>query len=124
MEGGRDVTNGEILDNVSSGTLRLGRAKSKQNVIDDLQCFRDWSVITTTCDGEKGYAVAFDRNHLVVRDIPYLDADGVRQTGAFVAKLEHLDAERPRSAFERRKDRPGRIVWQHNQRADHATPLC
>jgi len=42
---------------------------------------------------EKGYAVAFDTNCLVVRDIPYLDADGGRQTGAFVAKLVFIDQD-------------------------------
>jgi len=45
---------------------------------------------------EKGYAVAFDTNHLVVRDIPYLDADGVRQTGTLVAKLVFIDQDRVR----------------------------
>jgi hypothetical protein len=43
---------------------------------------------------EKGYAVAFDTNHLVVRDVPYLDAGGVRQTGALVAKLVFIDQNR------------------------------
>jgi hypothetical protein len=42
---------------------------------------------------EKGYAVAFDTNCLVVRDIPYLDADGALQTGAFVAKLVFTDQD-------------------------------
>jgi len=42
---------------------------------------------------EKGYAVAFDTNYLVVRDIPYLDADGALQTGAFVAKLVFTDQD-------------------------------
>ena len=40
---------------------------------------------------EKGYAVAFDSNHLVVRDIPYLDSEGGLQMGAIVAKLEFID---------------------------------
>jgi hypothetical protein len=41
---------------------------------------------------EKGYAVALDvSNHLVVRDIPYLDSDGVLCWGAFVAKLVFTD---------------------------------
>jgi hypothetical protein len=40
---------------------------------------------------EKGYAVAFDSNHLIIRDIPYLDRDGALQMGAIVAKLEFLD---------------------------------
>ena len=43
---------------------------------------------------EKGYAVAFDNNHLVVRDIPYLDSDNQLQLGAIVAKLEFIDQER------------------------------
>jgi len=43
---------------------------------------------------EKGYAVAFDSNHLVVRDIPYLDSDRKLQMGAIVAKLEFIDQER------------------------------
>ena len=43
---------------------------------------------------EKGYAVAFDSNHLVVRDIPYLDSEGELQVGAIVAKLEFIDQER------------------------------
>lgn len=42
---------------------------------------------------EKGYAVAFDTNHLVVRDIPYLDADGTAQTGTLVAKLVFIDSD-------------------------------
>src|SRR5688572_8733568 len=44
---------------------------------------------------EKGYAVAFDNtNHLVVRDIPYLDQQGELQVGAFVTKLEFVDQKR------------------------------
>jgi len=40
------------------------------------------------------YAVAFDiTNHLIVRDIPYLDERGDLQAGAFVAKLEFIDAD-------------------------------
>ena len=46
------------------------------------------------CLVEKGYAVAFDTNHLVVRDIPYLDSEGTLQVGAIVAKLEFIDQER------------------------------
>jgi Domain of unknown function (DUF6791)/ThiF family len=42
---------------------------------------------------EKGYAVAFDSNHLVVRDIPYLDSDRKLQIGAIVTKLEFIDQE-------------------------------
>lgn len=36
---------------------------------------------------EKGYAVAFDSNYLIVRDIPYLDAERKLQIGAIVTKL-------------------------------------
>lgn len=43
---------------------------------------------------DKGYAVAFDGGYLIVRDIPYLDADLKRQTGAFVAKLVDIDGTR------------------------------
>jgi hypothetical protein len=43
---------------------------------------------------ETGYAVAFDSNHLVVRDIPYLDAERNLQIGAIIAKLEFIDQER------------------------------
>ena len=42
---------------------------------------------------EKGYAVGFDSNYLIVRDIPYLDAGGASQVGAFVAKLVFKDSE-------------------------------
>lgn len=43
---------------------------------------------------EKGYAVAFDSNYLVVRDIPYLDSERKLQLGAIVTKLEFIDQER------------------------------
>lgn len=42
---------------------------------------------------DKGYAVAFDGAHLVVRDIPYLDTSGALQTGAIVAKLVFVDQD-------------------------------
>ena len=42
---------------------------------------------------EKGYAVAFDSNHLVVRDIPYLGSESQLQIGAIVAKLVFIDQE-------------------------------
>lgn len=43
---------------------------------------------------DKGYAVALDvSNHLVVRDIPYLDAASTLQTGAIVAKLVFKDQD-------------------------------
>ena len=44
---------------------------------------------------ENGYAVGFDStNHLVVRDIPYLDSEGKLKVGAFVTKLEFIDQQR------------------------------
>ena len=43
---------------------------------------------------EKGYAIAFDNNHLIVRDIPYLDDKGRLQQGAFVAKLVFVNQQK------------------------------
>lgn len=43
---------------------------------------------------EKGYAVGFDSNCLIVRDIPYLDKDLQLRKGAFVAKLAFIDQNR------------------------------
>lgn len=43
---------------------------------------------------ERGYAVAFDSAHLVIRDIPYLDQERKLQKGAIVTKLEFIDQER------------------------------
>jgi hypothetical protein len=43
---------------------------------------------------EKGYAVAFDSNCMVIRDIPYLDVYNHSQIGAIVAKLVFIDQER------------------------------
>lgn len=43
---------------------------------------------------EKGYAIAFDSNHLIVRDIPYLDQDLRLQIGAIVAPLVPMDGNR------------------------------
>lgn len=40
---------------------------------------------------EKGYAVAFDSNYLLIRDIPYLDSKRQLQTGAIVTKLVFVD---------------------------------
>jgi ThiF family len=40
---------------------------------------------------EKGYAVGFDSKYLIVRDIPYLDANGAYQLGAIVTKLVFTD---------------------------------
>jgi Domain of unknown function (DUF6791)/ThiF family len=42
---------------------------------------------------EQGFAVAFDSNYLVIRDIPYLDSECQLQIGAIVAKLEFIDQE-------------------------------
>ena len=42
---------------------------------------------------ERGFAVAFDSNCLIVRDIPYLDAGCTLSWGAIVAKLEFVDKE-------------------------------
>lgn len=42
---------------------------------------------------EKGYAVGFDSNYLIVRDIPYLDDKGAKQTGAFITKLVFTNQE-------------------------------
>ena len=42
---------------------------------------------------ERGYAVAFDPGHLIVRDIPYLNADGALQWGAIVAKFDAVNRE-------------------------------
>jgi hypothetical protein len=42
---------------------------------------------------ERGYAVAFDSGYMVVRDIPYLDAQGGLQWGAFITKLKHTDQD-------------------------------
>jgi Domain of unknown function (DUF6791)/ThiF family len=43
---------------------------------------------------EKGYAVAFDSNYMVIRDIPYLDANLELHMGAIVTKLVLVDQER------------------------------
>lgn len=43
---------------------------------------------------ERGYAIAFDGPHLIVRDIPYLDATGALRWAAFVAKLTFVDEVR------------------------------
>ena len=40
---------------------------------------------------DKGYAVAFDSNYLVVRDIPYLDSAGALKMGAIVATLVYRE---------------------------------
>ena len=43
---------------------------------------------------ERGYAIAFDSEYLVVRDVPYLDAQHNLQIGAIVTKLVFVDQER------------------------------
>ncbi len=45
---------------------------------------------------EKGYALSIDSSHLVIRDIPYLDAQGNLQWGAFVGQLTFEDQTRIR----------------------------
>lgn len=42
---------------------------------------------------DRGYAVGFDSNYLIVRDIPYLDGQRQLQLGAIVTKLEFKDNE-------------------------------
>ncbi|MFO1015777.1 MAG: ThiF family adenylyltransferase [Caulobacteraceae bacterium] len=43
---------------------------------------------------ERGYAVSFDSNYLVVRDIPYLGEGGTLKWGAIATQLVFLDNER------------------------------
>ena len=43
---------------------------------------------------ERGYAIAFDSEYLVVRDVPYLDVQRNLQIGAIVTKLIFIDQER------------------------------
>jgi hypothetical protein len=45
---------------------------------------------------DKGYALRYDSEYLVVRDIPYLDAQKAFQVGAIVTKLEFVDKVRVR----------------------------
>lgn len=40
---------------------------------------------------KKGYALAIDSNHLVVRDIPYLDNNGNLETGAIVSIINFIN---------------------------------
>ena len=42
---------------------------------------------------EKGFAVGFDSNCLIVRDIPYLDSERKLHIGAMVAKLVFVDKD-------------------------------
>jgi hypothetical protein len=46
------------------------------------------------CLVEKGYAVAFDSNCMVIRDIPYLNGQKELQIGTIVTKLVFVDQER------------------------------
>lgn len=48
------------------------------------------------CLVERGFAVAFDSNCMVIRDIPYLDSQRQLQTGAIVTKLVFENQERVR----------------------------
>jgi hypothetical protein len=43
---------------------------------------------------EKGYALKFDGSYLVVRDVPYLDANTALKTGAIVTKVVFVDQRR------------------------------
>lgn len=40
---------------------------------------------------EEGYALAFDSNYLIVRDVPYLDKTLALKWGAIITKLEFID---------------------------------
>jgi ThiF family len=42
---------------------------------------------------EKGYAISFDSNYLVVRDTPYLDENKALKTGAIVSKVVFTDRD-------------------------------
>jgi hypothetical protein len=42
---------------------------------------------------DKGYAVAFDSNYLIIRNIPYLDNQGQLHTGAIVTTIVFIDRE-------------------------------
>ena len=43
---------------------------------------------------DNGYALAFDNNYLIVRDVPYLDGTLALQWGSIVTKLEFIDQEK------------------------------
>jgi len=43
---------------------------------------------------EIGYAITEDHGYLVIRDIPYLDNNGVQQNGAIVTKLVDVDGKK------------------------------
>jgi uncharacterized protein DUF6791/ThiF family protein len=45
---------------------------------------------------EIGYAITEDHGYLVIRDIPYLDGNGIEQKGAIVAKLVDVDGKKVR----------------------------
>jgi hypothetical protein len=42
---------------------------------------------------EKGYAISFDSNYLVIRDVPYLDENKALKIGAIVSKLVFVDLD-------------------------------
>lgn len=42
---------------------------------------------------DKGYAVSFDSNYLVIRDVPYLDQNKTLRFGAIVSKVIFIDLE-------------------------------
>lgn len=41
---------------------------------------------------EKGYAVSFDSNYLIIRDIPYLNESKELLYAAFICKIVYKDA--------------------------------
>lgn len=43
---------------------------------------------------DKGYAIALDNNYLVIRDIPYLDEQGLLKKGAIISKLVDVGQNR------------------------------
>lgn len=45
---------------------------------------------------DKGYAISLDSNHLVVRDIPYLDNNGNLQKGAIVSIMDFINQNKVR----------------------------
>lgn len=45
---------------------------------------------------EKGFAVAFDAGYLIIRDVPYLDAELRLKVGAIVTKLDFVDQDHVR----------------------------
>jgi hypothetical protein len=45
---------------------------------------------------DKGFAIALDSDHLVIRDIPYLDENGELKIGTIVSKLDFVDQDHVR----------------------------